>query len=1712
MKSTHFPLTKLAAILALLGWTPPTFANPVLDQVAFGQANIQQTNNTTAIHQTSQQAIINWHSFNINNHETTYFLQPAGGVALNRINPTQGASSIYGHLTATGQIILINPAGIHFGPNAYVNVGGLVASTANITDQDFLNGIYRFSNTPGFNGAITNQGKLKAAQHGLIALIGSAISNEGLIQVDLGHVVLASGEAFTMSFAGNDLVNFSIDQKTTHLATDHEGKTLKNGIYNSGIITAQGGKILITAQATAGILDHIINMDGVTQAQSISQQHGEIILSGDAINTVKIGGKIDTSSKTDPQQGGNITITGHHILIDSTAYLDASGNTGGGNITIGGNYQGQGPLMHANATVLAKGAEIHADAITKGSGGQIILWSDDATKAYGKISATGGATSGDGGFIETSSHHYLDVNGLTVNLKAANGKTGNWLLDPADLTICSSCTTTNPISGGIFAPGAGNSNLLVTDLINALASANITVQTTSAGTGGNGDIFINTNINYNSANSLTLSAYRDITASGTNSITNSGTGNVILRADNTGTGTGTVGFASGNVTTAGNVSIYYNPVTFGTQDTIYTGGSTPIQYMLINSLGSELDTTSRSLASLSNTTAWWGENFALARDIDASLTNTWGAGTGFSPIGTIGTMFSGYFDGQNFTLSNLYINRTTAEYQGLFGRINNAVFSNLYLSGSITARNSSGLLFGQASGSGSATNIHTLAGSTVTGSTGGIGGIGGTGFMNYTNVTNAANVSSTTNTNAVGVGGIHGVGGRYTNVSNTGNITGGAGLYVGGITGYLDGGSPLTNAVNSGTINGTSTGQVGGIVGQSYGVIDSTYNIGLVTSSNGIAGGITGYNGNIITNSYNTAKISGSTAAGGIAGTSSGSTINNTFNTGMVTATSTGPITSSAAGSYANNFWDTETTGIASASVGTPTTTANMMTQANFTGFDFSTTWNMIAGQSYPYLRAFYTSTPRVFSGSTHSNNVGISLANNGTIFGNTTIGNDGSFYFLSGNNLISHQDYSIADGSNILIYAADGSGTNIFTAPTGNASLNNIAIGDYVVTLGSSDTTTLSLSNIIAAIGGLSDPNINLTILGNDITVENDIGFLTTNTTTYNLNGNITTTNDGIIEFGGTVSLAANSILQSDDSITLNSLTTAGNYSLNINAGYDATINGSIGTSSAPLASLDVTATNGINLNNSIYTSGNQTYSGLTSIGNNIALNSNVGSITFNNTVNGGYNLTVNGATGIQFIDNIGDVIPLNSLSLTGATSLLGNVVNTVASQLYNSPLTLSNPTTLSTTANNSAITINGLIGNQPLTLGGAVNNNQTFTLAGDLGTSSITVNGTTGNNTLIVNTNNATQDWILTAGNTGSLAGVAGGINFNNITNVTGGANNDNFTLTGSFNGNISGGAGTNSLTADNTANTWNITNSNSGSVTNLSGSFSSIQNLIGGNSGNTFNLLGGSVNSIVGGSGNNTLVGYSGTYNTWNISGTDTGSVTSVSHFSQIQNLTGGNSGNLFAYSNNAVITGLIDGGNLANMNTLDYSAYTSDINVKLGTGIFDGTTQANNAYITYFYQNINNLVANGNNNNALTLPNKMNTLTVTGPKAGYINDPLYFSGFNLFTALGNGNLANFNIPATVNYANSTAMIDGQTMSFINFTLGTPPTPLTPNNIPNVSGIIQSGQDMPGQIYMLSPLLPNVLIITQNIDTTAESIMEWYDARVVRVSTGPYCMTTT
>jgi len=132
----------LDALLAVV--SPLAMAElPTGLNVVAGQATASTpTANNMRINQATDKAVLNWQSFSIGVGKSVQFVQPsASSVALNRVVGSE-ASSIYGSLSANGQVFLINPAGVMFAPGAQVNVGGLVVSSLAISNEDFMAGLH----------------------------------------------------------------------------------------------------------------------------------------------------------------------------------------------------------------------------------------------------------------------------------------------------------------------------------------------------------------------------------------------------------------------------------------------------------------------------------------------------------------------------------------------------------------------------------------------------------------------------------------------------------------------------------------------------------------------------------------------------------------------------------------------------------------------------------------------------------------------------------------------------------------------------------------------------------------------------------------------------------------------------------------------------------------------------------------------------------------------------------------------------------------------------------------------------------------------------------------------------------------------------------------------------------------------------------------------------------------------------------------------------------------------------------------------------------------------------------------------------------------------------------------------------------------------------------------------------------------------------------
>ncbi|TAN53530.1 MAG: filamentous hemagglutinin N-terminal domain-containing protein, partial [Methylococcaceae bacterium] len=523
------PLSLLAASVLLCLYGAPVRANPAGPVIAHGRVDIDAGAPGRLNVTNSPNAIINWRDFSVGRNEVTRFIQQsADSAVLNRVVGSD-PSAIMGQLLSNGRVYLINPNGIIFGQHAVVDTAGFLASTLDISDNDFLKGNYVFTSRDA--QGIENHGLIHTGKDGNIVLIAPDIKNDGVLHSEGGKITLAAGRELTISSLDAPEVSFKIQapgDKVLNLGrmlADGGGavRVFASTLTNSGEISADSmrmdaeGNIVLEAKDSVTLTAQSeVHANGVSGGNvRVESLGGQTLVSGsiDAKGTVTLPlplGKPPQSGITKASgegrgegsggAGGNIQLLGRQVGLLDGAQVDASGATDGGTVLVGGDYQGANPaVQNAQASYVAPTATLKADAGAHGDGGKVIVWSDKATRAHGHLSARGGRQGGDGGLIETSGH-WLDTAGIKIDAAAPHGRGGEWLLDPFDLTVSNAATSNTqgtPGSPYTFSALAAGSNVSSADIETQLNSGtSVTLQTSgTAGDGwGNGDIAINANI------------------------------------------------------------------------------------------------------------------------------------------------------------------------------------------------------------------------------------------------------------------------------------------------------------------------------------------------------------------------------------------------------------------------------------------------------------------------------------------------------------------------------------------------------------------------------------------------------------------------------------------------------------------------------------------------------------------------------------------------------------------------------------------------------------------------------------------------------------------------------------------------------------------------------------------------------------------------------------------------------------------------------------------------------------------------------------------------------------------------------------------------------------------------------------------------------------------------------------------------------------------
>lgn len=384
-------------------------------------------------------------------------------------------------MTANGRVFLVNTNGIIFGAGSRVDVAGLVASTLDISNNDFLNGKYEFTGNGGRSGFIVNQGALVASQGGFICLLGQAIDNRMSIQADLGTVALAVGNKITLSLENSNAISVLVDDAVREEVLGPDGSRMADAIVNTGTISAAGGTVVISAQAVNRIFDYAINNAGIIQATDLVEREGCVELvafgsdvrnagliqafetyievsSGSIINTPS--GRIVADGASAGDNGGVITLAAASVLQQGLISANSGERGTAGSISISG----------GSSVVLDSGSVTSAAASgLAGNGGSVIINAesgDTTVKKNALVDFSAGSVSGNGGVAKFLALQKLEFRGI-LNGRAATGFVpGFALLDPEMSSVSgefsSNTVVYSPnditIDGDIYVTGGGDYN------------------------------------------------------------------------------------------------------------------------------------------------------------------------------------------------------------------------------------------------------------------------------------------------------------------------------------------------------------------------------------------------------------------------------------------------------------------------------------------------------------------------------------------------------------------------------------------------------------------------------------------------------------------------------------------------------------------------------------------------------------------------------------------------------------------------------------------------------------------------------------------------------------------------------------------------------------------------------------------------------------------------------------------------------------------------------------------------------------------------------------------------------------------------------------------------------------------------------------------------------------------------------------------------------
>ncbi|MBN1840499.1 MAG: filamentous hemagglutinin N-terminal domain-containing protein [Campylobacterales bacterium] len=933
-------------VSALMVTTTLLHAAPSGGVVTSGSASIAHSGSVTTINQSSQKASINWQNFSIGATETVNFHQPSvNAITLNRAVGNE-KSIISGALNANGQVWILNSNGVLFNSSAKVNTAGLLATTMQLSDEDFQNGVYSFKGDS--SASVINLGEITIRDGGYASLLAHSVQNEGTIKAIHGTVTLTGAREATINLNGNSLVSLKVDKGV-----------LDALVENKGAIYADGGEVYLTTNAVGELLKGVVNNTGIVEANSIDDITGKVELyaHGGALHvsgTLEAeGGFIETSGKSLHVEDSTIIKTKKWLLDPVNMTIE---NTGGASLT--GASVSATAIQNALST-----ADIELQATTNITVNENITWSTDkqlklsadSINVNKTIENTNTANGGvyfsatnvrdkvvfgtDGKVIIHNPYQIQWMNqalagkyelGSDINL---NGFT--WVpIITSEVSSIDGETITNyyGFSGTFDGLGHTISNLTISDatkdkvgffgettgatiknvgLVNVNITGKDTVGTLVGSNNGTSTIenayatgsvsgvrWVGGLVGENINSSTIKNSYAIVTVSATveqvsGLVGNRGSNAPIINSYASGTVTGTT-------TDVGGLVGYYSGGTGGVTNSYYDNQANTVGTMGDTGFGktkSEIITLAK--ANWSDT--FWGTSGDTIEGYTTDIIALPVLKTFFKPTATL--FNSGYGTSANpYTITNWtqlqninYNTATLSKYFTLSNNIDNttAGYTNSG-AGFVPTGTQANQFKGTFDGLGNTISDLYINRPTTN-------HVGLFGFGNGATIRNIGIVNANITGN-IGTGGLAGLvnDGTITNAYATGSVTG-EGNMVGGLVGTISG-STITNSYATVGVIGSGN-EVGGLVGGAYSTssIANSYATGSVEGVSNI-GGLIGvlYNSSTITNSYATGSVTGTSVYGGLLGG---------FNSG---------------GAVTNSYWDTQTSGQTNSARGLGKTTAQM--------------------------------------------------------------------------------------------------------------------------------------------------------------------------------------------------------------------------------------------------------------------------------------------------------------------------------------------------------------------------------------------------------------------------------------------------------------------------------------------------------------------------------------------------------------------------------------------------------------------------------------------------------------------------------------------------------------------------------------------------------------------------------------------------------------------